>query len=241
MADPKTRAQLAGGMTATDSWLRKHRLIYTEATRHPFVLTIRDGTVDLSAFRIWLEQECEFLRSFAAFVASVLVKAWKESDDRADEEVILGSLASLNDEFAWFKKEALKRDINLTEIVPQKATVGYSRFLESLMRPEVEYTVAITALWGIEAVYHESFAYCSEEGTKTPLELREACGRWGNEGFGKYCNRLKEIADRRLEMGSGEVSKKAEVGLLRVLEYEVGFWNMIRPPPHRTAPVVGGV
>lgn len=54
MADPKTRAQLGGGMTATDAWLRKHRLIYTEATRHPFVLTIRDGTVDLSAFRTWL-------------------------------------------------------------------------------------------------------------------------------------------------------------------------------------------
>ncbi|KAL0538035.1 hypothetical protein IC582_027029 [Cucumis melo] len=233
MADTKARAQLAGAMTATDSWLRKHRLIYTGATRHPFILTIRDGTVDLSAFKTWLE--CEFLRSFAAFVGSVLVKAWKESDDRADEEVILGSLAALNDEFAWFKKEALKRDINLSEIVPQKATAGYSRFLESLMRPEVEYTVAITALWAIEAVYHESFAYCLEEGTKTPLELREACERWGSEGFDKYCSTLKKIADRRLEMGSGEVNKKAEVGLLRVLEYEVGFWNMIRPPSHRTA------
>lgn len=56
------------------------------------------------------------------------MKAWKESDERADEEVILGSLASLSDELAWFKKEALKRDINLTEIIPQKATAGYSRY-----------------------------------------------------------------------------------------------------------------
>lgn len=81
--------------------------------------------------QILQEQECEFLRSFTAFVASVLVKAWKESDDRADEEVILGSLASLNDEFAWFKKEALKRDIDLTKIVPQNATAGYSRYVSS--------------------------------------------------------------------------------------------------------------
>ncbi|XP_023514083.1 bifunctional TENA-E protein isoform X2 [Cucurbita pepo subsp. pepo] len=234
MADPKTRAQLAGGMTATDSWIRKHRLIYTDATRHPLVLSIRDGTVDLNAFRTWVEQECEFLRSFTAFVASVLVKAWKESDDRADEEVILGSLASLNDEFAWFKKEALKRDIDLTKIVPQNATAGYSRFLESLMRPEMEYTVAITALWAIEAVYHESFAYCMEDGSKTPLELREACERWGNEGFGNYCNTLKKIVDRRLEMAAGEISKKTEVALLRVLECEVAFWNMSRDGPRQT-------
>ncbi|KAG7026352.1 putative bifunctional TENA-E protein, partial [Cucurbita argyrosperma subsp. argyrosperma] len=234
MADPKTRAQLAGGMTATDSWIRKHRLIYTDATRHPFVLSIRDGTVDLSAFRTWVEQQCEFLRSFTAFVASVLVKAWKESDDRADEEVILGSLATLNDEFAWFKKEALKRDIDLTKIVPQNATAGYSRFLESLMRPEMEYTVAITALWAIEAVYNESFAYCMEDGSKTPLELREACERWGNEGFGNYCNTLKKIVDRRLEMAAGEISKKTEVALLRVLECEVEFWNMSRDGPQQT-------
>lgn len=205
--------------------------------------------------QILQEQECEFLRSFTAFVASVFVKAWKESDDRADEEVILGSLASLNDEFAWFKKEALKRDIDLTKIVPQNATAGYSRyvsssasnflereypvnvrfrFLESLMRPEMEYTVAITALWAIEAVYHESFAYCMEDGSKTPLELREACERWGNEGFGNYCNTLKKIVDRRLEMAAGEISKKTEVALLRVLECEVAFWNMSRDGPQQT-------
>lgn len=184
--------------------------------------------------QILQEQECKFLRSFTAFVASVLVKAWKESDDRADEEVILGSLASLNDEFAWFKKEALKRDIDLTKIVPQNATAGYSRFLESLMRPEMEYTVAITALWAIEAVYHESFAYCMEDGSKTPLELREACERWGNEGFGNYCNTLKKIVDRRLEMAAGEISKKTEMALLRVLECEVEFWNMSRDGPQQT-------
>lgn len=111
------------------------------------------------------------------------------------------------------------------------------------MRPEVEYTVAITALWAMEAVYHESFAYCLGDGSKTPPELREACERWGNEGFGKYCNTLKNIADRRMEMAAGEVAKKAEVALLRVLEYEVGFWNMNRrdpvPLPQCTVPVAG--
>ena len=60
MADPKARAQLAGAMTATESWLRKHRLIYTGATRHPFILTIRDGTIDLSAFKTWLVSSQKF-------------------------------------------------------------------------------------------------------------------------------------------------------------------------------------
>jgi hypothetical protein len=102
------------------------------------------------------------------------------------------------------------------------------RFLESLMSPDVEYTVAITAFWAIEAVYQTSFALCLEDGSKTPAELRETCQRWGNDGFGQYCNSLKKIANRRLEKASDDVLSAAEVALLRVLELEVEFWNMSR-------------
>lgn len=104
------------------------------------------------------------------------------------------------------------------------------------MRPEVDYTVAMAAFWAIEAVYQESFAHCLEEGSKTPIELQEACQRWGNDGFGRYCSSLRNIADRQLEKAaSGSVPlvkvsedavSKAEVTFLRVLEYEVDFWNM---------------
>jgi thiaminase len=37
-----------------DTWIDKHRSIYTAATRHAFVVSIRDGSVDLSSFRTWL-------------------------------------------------------------------------------------------------------------------------------------------------------------------------------------------
>lgn len=102
------------------------------------------------------------------------------------------------------------------------------RLLESLMSPDAEYTVAITAFWAIETVYQESFAHCIEEGSKTPPELKETCVRWGNEAFGKYCQSLQNIANRCLQKASDEELKKAEVMLLSVLEHEVEFWNMSR-------------
>ncbi|KAK9992120.1 hypothetical protein SO802_027105 [Lithocarpus litseifolius] len=209
-----------------DTWMRKHRLIYTGATKHPFILSIRDGTVDFEAFKTWLGQDYIFVRAFAPFVASVLIKAWKESDDSSEMEVILSSMASLNDEIAWFKSEAAKWGVQLSEVVPQKANQDYCRFLESLMSPDVEYTVAITAFWAIEAVYQASFALCLEDGSKTPAKLREACRRWGNDGFGQYCNSLQKIANRHLGKTPDDVLTKAEVTLLRVLEHEVEFWNM---------------
>lgn len=94
------------------------------------------------------------------------------------------------------------------------------------MSPDVEYTVAITGFWAIEAVYQASFALCLEDGSKIPAELRETCRRWGNDGFGRYCNSLQKIANRRLGKTPDDVLTKAELTLLRVLEHEVEFWNM---------------
>ena len=41
-----------GGPIAT--WLNKHRQLYLEATRHPFILSIKHGSVDISSFKRWL-------------------------------------------------------------------------------------------------------------------------------------------------------------------------------------------
>ncbi|KAJ0848432.1 putative thiaminase-2/PQQC, heme oxygenase-like, multi-helical [Helianthus annuus] len=212
--------------TVTETWLRKHRLQYNGATRHPFILSIRDGSVNFSSFKRWLGQDYIFVRSFVPFVASILMKSCKESSDESDMEVILGGMASLNDEINWFRNEASKFHVSLTSVVPQNANVNYCKFLESLMSPEIEYPVAITAFWIIEAVYQESFAHCLEEGNSIPQELHETCERWGNAGFGAYCRSLRDIVDRCLQKASPEVVSKAEVFFLSVVEHEVEFWNM---------------
>ncbi|KAK9673027.1 hypothetical protein RND81_12G141000 [Saponaria officinalis] len=154
-------------------------------------------------------QDYLFVRNFVPFVAGVLMKAAKESENESDMEVILAGMASLHDEIAWFKKEAAKWDVQLTGITPHKTNQNYCRFIESLMQPDVDYAVAITAFWTIEAVYQQSFAYCLEDDAKTPAELREACEIWGSEGFGQYCSSLHEIAERSLSKVSDDVKAKA--------------------------------
>lgn len=68
-----------------------------------------------------------FVRAFVPFVSSVLLKAWKESDDNSDIEVLLGGIAALSDEIAWFKREASKWGVQLSEIVPQQVNQDYCR------------------------------------------------------------------------------------------------------------------
>lgn len=209
-----------------ETWVKKHDLIYIGATRHPFIHSIRDGSVDINNYKRWLSQDYLFVRKFVPFVASVLVKACKEPDDENDMEILLAGIASLNDEIAWFKKEAAKWDIQLTGINPSKTNQKYWRFLESLVHPDVSYTVAMVAFWAIEAVYQQSFAHCLEEDAKTPPELREACERWGSQEFAQYCDSLKKIANRLLAKASNDVRGKAEAAFVDVLEEEIEFWNM---------------
>lgn len=72
-------------------------------------------------------QDYIYVRAFIPFVASVLVKAWKESDDTSDMDIILGGMASLNDEISWFKEEASRWEVSLTSLVPQSANLTYCR------------------------------------------------------------------------------------------------------------------
>ncbi|KAJ0979910.1 hypothetical protein J5N97_015384 [Dioscorea zingiberensis] len=226
--DLEAQAVMEGnGKGTIAKWKDKHRRMYDQATHHPFILSIRDGAVDYSNFKRWLGQDYIFVRQFIPFVASVLLKSWKESDEESDMEVLLGGMASLNDEISWFKRQADKWDVHLHSVVPQQANLNYCMFLESLMKPEVEYIVAITAFWAVEAVYQESFSLCLESSAKTPLELMETCQRWGNPGFGEYCVSLQKIADRCLENSTtDDVLLKAEAAFTTVLQHEVSFWDM---------------
>lgn len=72
-------------------------------------------------------QDYIFVRAFVPFVASVLVKTCKESDDGSDMDIILGGMASLNDEIAWFKEEASRWEVSLTTVVPQRTNLMYCR------------------------------------------------------------------------------------------------------------------
>ncbi|XP_078160544.1 heme oxygenase-like, multi-helical [Carex rostrata] len=213
-------------LSPTATWQAKHHVLYQRATRHPFILSIRDGTADVSSFKRWLGQDYVFVREFVPFLSNVLLKSWKESENNSDMEIILGGVAALSDELSWFKNEASKWGVDLCGITPLTANTEYCRFLHSFTTPDINYTVAVTAFWAIETVYQESFSFCVEGDHKTPTELLGACQRWGNSDFGQYCKSLQQIADRRLKEAPIDVFRKAEEVFISVLEHEIEFWNM---------------
>ncbi|XP_049380302.1 probable bifunctional TENA-E protein [Solanum stenotomum] len=215
-------------LTQIEKWLRKHKLEYSAATRHPFIYSIHDGSIDFSCYKKWLEREYLFVKTaLVPFAASVLLKAWKESINNSDVEVILGGLAYLNDEISWLKQEASKWHISLASVVlDDKPLLDYFRFFEPLTSPDVKYTEAITILWAVESVYYNGFGHCLEEGNTTPNEMKDGCKIWSNDNFKQYCQSLENIANRTLEEALDEELSMTEVLILEFLENIVRFWNM---------------
>ncbi|TMW92769.1 hypothetical protein EJD97_012589 [Solanum chilense] len=215
-------------LTQIEKWIRKHKLEYSAATRHPFIYSIHHGSIDFSCYKKWLEREYLFVKTaLVPFAASVLVKAWKESIDSYDVEVILAFLAYLNDEISWLKQEAPKWHISLTSVVvDDKPLLDYFSFFERLTSPDVKYTEAITILWAVESVYYNGFKHCLEEGNNTPNEMEEGCKIWGSDNFKQYCESVENIANRTLEEALDEDVSKTEVLILEFLENVVHFWNM---------------
>ncbi|KAJ7106887.1 hypothetical protein O6H91_02G018100 [Diphasiastrum complanatum] len=189
----------------TSQWLRRHNALYQAATRHPFILTIADGSINFQCFKRWLMP--------------------KEATDE-EMDTLLGGIVALRDEIYWFRSEAMRWTIQLDLVSIKVTTQEYCEFLEQLSQGNFEYAIAVTALWAIEFVYYESFALCTQSNAKTPTELREACERWSNMEFKNYCVLLKGLADKYLEGSNLHVRQKAEEIFVQILKQEIKFWDM---------------
>ncbi|CAM6099162.1 unnamed protein product [Calypogeia fissa] len=212
-------------ISITSLWMNRHSDLYRSAIRAPFILAIRDGSLDFQSYTRWLAQDYLYVKSFVRYLASILAKA---PGSASDEEVdaLLGGLNALQDELRWFRSQASKWDLSLQNTAIHDTTQRYCKFLSELSETQVEYPAALAALWIIEAVYNESFATCLEKDAKTAPELQEACGRWGNAEFGGYCTLLKGLADKALENASPAVREAAESYFEQVLKHEIDFWSM---------------
>lgn len=102
-------------------------------------------------------QDYIFVRDqFVPFTASVLIKASKTLDDSNDMEFILGGLASLNDEIAWFRQEASKWDVALSNIIVHKANQSYCRYHASnIIRRDFWFVIILVFINAMRFLYYD--------------------------------------------------------------------------------------
>ncbi len=200
-------------MKASDL-LERHPTAWREATRHPFLDGVREGTLSAGTFESWLAQDYLFVADLQAFQARLLARA-----PRPAQAVLAGGLVALEAELGWFEDKAAERGLGLE--VPRRSTTAAYRDLLTRLDSE-PYPAGITALWALERAYLEAWKSASPGHPG----YREFVEHWTTAEFANYVAGLEEAAGSALETGSEDERGRAEAAFLEVARTERDFWEM---------------
>jgi len=187
----------------------RHAAAWDRATRHPFLLGVRDGSIAEAAFDTWLAQDALFVFDLVRFQSRLLARV-----PRGAQAVLAGGLVALVNELAWFE-ETRPPDRAATAL---PATAAYARLLERLDTADA--AIALTALWTIECVYLDAWSFTAPGAPA----YRECVARWTTPQFAAYVQALGEAADTAVDTATAGPDLDAVV--TAVLHAEVAFWEM---------------
>jgi thiaminase len=180
---------------------------WRNATDHPFLRGVRDGTVPSAAFDTWLVQDARFVGDLLHFQARLLARA-----PRPAQAVLAGGAVALVAELTWFEELATARALAL-DAPALPATRAYAALLDRLDAADVP--TALTALWTIERTYLDAW---SGAAPAAPA-YREFVEHWTAPGFAGYVAGLAAAADA---LPAAEPTRVFD----EVVAAEVAFWDM---------------
>ncbi|MGY2127763.1 thiaminase II/PqqC family protein [Blastococcus sp. SYSU DS0617] len=189
----------------TSDLLRDHPTAWERATRHPFLLGVRDGTLPAGAFDTWLVQDHHYVADLLRFQARLLARA-----PRPAQAVLAGGAVALVEELAWFEELAGRRGLDL-DAPRLPATAAYAALLERLDAAAVP--AAVTALWAVERVYLDAWTVAAPGAP----EYAAYVAHWTAPGFAGYVDGLAAAADA--------LGGRHDDVVLEVLDAEVAFWD----------------
>ncbi|MDA2894715.1 TenA family transcriptional regulator [Mycolicibacterium sp. BiH015] len=178
--------------------------LWAAATRHRFLLSVRDGTITPSDFHRWLAQDAVFVTDLLAFQARLLARAHRDA-----QSILAAGCVALVAELDWFDDQAAAAGIDMNQ-APLPATLAYRDLLARL--DTEDYPTAITALWVVEEVYLRAWTTAASDSSP----YRGFVEHWTDPGFAEYVRALRELASPAAH----------EQVIAEVLSHEIAFWDM---------------
>ena len=194
--------------------LESNPAVWKEATRHPFLEAVREGSFPAGAFEAWLAQDYLFVGDALVFQARLLARA-----PRPAQAVLAGGLVAIEAELGWFEEQA--EQLSLALDTPRHPTTAAYRDLLVGLESE-PYPAAITALWAIERAYLEAWRGAAPGHP----EYRLFVGHWTTPEFAAYVTGLEKAADDALQDSGKQERERAETAFLEVARLEREFWEI---------------
>ena len=181
--------------------------LWQAGTTARFLDAVGDGTLPQGAFHRWLVQDYLFVKGFTRFAALTCAQT-----PRPAQSVLIGGLAALDAELAWFEEHARHRDLDL-ETEAQPICRRYVDFLiASAYSQPVEVLLAI--FYGVEVAYTVAWGRLAAAGP-----YAEFIERWTSPEFTAYVAELLALADEHSHPGQ-------QAAFNQVMRHEREFWQM---------------
>lgn len=199
----------------TQGLIEAHESLWRDATKHPFLDGVREGTLPDGAFDEWLVQDYLFVLSGLVFQSRLVPRS-----PRADQSLVIGGLAALENELGWFEEKARERGLSLENADRHPTNKAYGDLFISL--EDRSYAANITALWAVEEAYLEAWTNASPGAP----EYREFVEHWTTPEFAQYVGALNAAADSALAEATQFEIEQAEASFLEVARLERDFWGI---------------
>ena len=196
-------------MTAQELIEGESELWYA-ATHHPFLDSVREGTLPPEGFARWLAQDYHFGVALTRAQAHYLAGA-----ARQDLELLASGVQAMVAELGWFETKAKERGIDLDAPL-HPTTKSYVDYLVALC--ERPYSVQLTALWALERAYLDAWRGASPGAPA----FREFVEHWTNDAFVAYVAALEVATTRVL----GHSTSAEHAAFQQVAQHERAFWEM---------------
>jgi formylaminopyrimidine deformylase / aminopyrimidine aminohydrolase len=181
--------------------------LWTQGTRGRFLDAVAVGSLPAEAFHRWLVQDYLFALGLTSFQAILSAKA-----PRAAHGLLIGGLAALHAELAWFEQHTERLQLDLHSS-PHPICRRYVDFLlaAAYMRPV---PVLLAILYGVEVSYLAAWSALGAQGP-----YAEFIARWSTPQFAEYVRGLLALVTRHPDPGQQEAFDD-------VLRHECDFWRM---------------
>ena len=181
---------------------------------HPFLVGVREGTLDPARFRRWLVQDRLFVEG-----SQQLLEALASGAPEGLGGLMAGARAGYRDELVRF--DALVGDLGLEPAPIAFVTHAYLQYL--LATALQDRAAGLVCLAVLERAYLEAWRGVAG-GLATDSLWRRLIEQWTTDDFASYVTELEQAVDRFAVPASPAERLEQHVDL--TIAYELAFWEM---------------
>ncbi|KAJ7652030.1 heme oxygenase-like protein [Mycena polygramma] len=209
---------------------------YTDAIIHPFLQAAGAGTMDKSAFALWLSQDRIYaVYAYPRFIGSLIasipftktVTSVSETHKRQILKTLTGALQNIIKEEEFFDRMADTYELDLGIWKERKGTRDYIAEMDSVAGSK-NIEDGLVFLWAMEKVYLDAWTLVRNEMQKrqtpqqassTDVLVAQFVENWTSPEFVKFVDELADLVN-----ATGVRPERATEIWERVIELEKGFW-----------------